>query len=174
MPRIQNASLFRRLLLLFTVVPVVDLALLVWLGGRIGFWPTAGMIVGTALLGSYLAQREGLSALARFRGSLAAGEMPGDALTDGIIVLIAGALLIAPGVLTDLTGILGLFPPTRRLVKRAVLKRVKRGAFGGAFGGGSVRVATWGATPGFTPPGSGPPPDDGVVDVEYEEVKRES
>lgn len=168
MPRIQNSSLFGRLLLLFTVIPVVDLALLVWLGGQIGFWPTVGLIVGTALLGSYLAHREGLSALARFRASLAAGEMPGDALTDGIIILLAGALLIAPGMLTDLTGILGLFPPTRSLIKQAVTKRVKRGAFGGSFGGGSIRVATWPPAP----PPSAPHPGEDVMDVEYEEIKQ--
>jgi UPF0716 protein FxsA len=172
----QNKSLFGRLLVLFTVVPIVELALLVWLGGEIGFWPTVGLIAGTALLGSYLAHREGLSAYARFRARLAEGGLPGNELTDGIIILIAGALLLTPGVLTDVVGFLGLLPPTRAVIKRAVLSRVRRG-----MQGGSIRVATWGSAPSFTPPGApppssstpgNPPPDDEVIDVEYEDVRR--
>lgn len=159
MPSPKKSSLFGRLLLLFTIVPIVELALLVWLGQRIGFWPTVGLIAGTAILGSYLAQREGLSALARFRTSLASGEMPGDALTDGIIILIAGAFLLTPGVVTDVVGFLGLLPPSRALIKRAVMKRVRSGAFGG-----SVRVATWPPTPATSA-------DENVVDVAYEEVE---
>lgn len=159
MPSPKKSSLFGRLLLLFTIVPIVELALLVWLGQRIGFWPTVGLIAGTAILGSYLAHREGLSALARFRTSLASGEMPGDALTDGIIILIAGAFLLTPGVLTDVVGFLGLLPPSRALIKQAVIKRVRSGMLGG-----SVRVATW-------PPTPSAPADGDVVDVAYEEVE---
>lgn len=159
MPPPQKSSLFGRLLLLFTIVPIAELALLIWLGQQIGFWPTIALIAATALLGSYLAHREGLSALARFRKSLAAGDMPGDALTDGIIILIAGAFLLTPGVLTDVVGFLGLLPPSRALIKRAVMKRVKRG-----MRTGSIRVATW-------PPSPSPPPEDDVIDVEYEEVE---
>ena len=162
MPPPQKSSLFGRLLLLFTIVPIAELALLIWLGQQIGFWPTIALIAATALLGSYLAHREGLSALARFRKSLAAGDMPGDALTDGIIILGAGAFLLTPGVLTDVVGFLGLLPPSRALIKRAVMKRVKRG-----MRSGSIRVATWPPSP------SGPsaPPQPDVVDVEYEEVE---
>ncbi len=162
----KNRSLFGRLLLLFTIVPVIELSLLVWLGGRIGFWPTVGIIAGTAVVGSYLAHREGLSALARFRSSMASGEMPGEALTDGIVILVAGAFLLTPGVLTDAVGFLGLFPPTRALIKRAVSKRVKSGLLGG-----SVSVSTW-------PPTRPADIEDtdivtDIVDVDFQEVKRE-
>lgn len=179
MPAAQNTSLFGRLLLLFTIVPIVELALLIWLGGQIGFWPTVGIIAGTALLGSYLAHREGLSAYARFRARLASGGLPGNELTDGIIILIAGALLLTPGVLTDLVGFLGLLPPTRAVIKRIVLQRVRRG-----MQNGSIRVASWGSAQSFTPPGSpppgspppgsAPPPADDVIDVEYEDVRRDA
>ncbi len=152
----RKSSLFGRLLLLFTVVPVLELALLVWLGGRIGFWPTVGIIAGTALLGSWLAHREGLSALARFRARMAQGEMPGDELTDGILILVSGAFLLTPGVLTDAVGFLGLLPPTRAVIKRAVSKRLRRSLLGG-----SVSVGAWPPTP---------PPGEAVVDVEYEDV----
>lgn len=160
MPLAQKRSLFGRLLLLFTLVPVLELALLVWLGQQIGFWPTVGLIAGTALLGSYLAHREGLSVLARFRARVGSGAMPGDELTDGIIILIAGALLLTPGVLTDVVGFLGLFPPTRAVIKRIVTRRFQRGLLNG-----SIKVATWPPAP------ASPPRDASVVDVEYEEVK---
>ncbi len=152
-----SRSLFGRLLLLFTVVPVVELALLVWLGGRIGFWPTVGLIVGTAVVGSALAHREGLSALARFRARMAAGEMPGDELVDGLLILVAGAFLLTPGVLTDAVGFLGLLPPTRAVLRRAVSKRLRRSVFGGPA---SVTDR--------------PPPEPGVVDVDYEEITSDS
>lgn len=162
MPLAQKRSLFGRLLLLFTIVPILELALLVWLGQQIGFWPTVGLIAGTALLGSYLAHREGLSVLARFRTRVASGAMPGSELTDGIIILIAGALLLTPGVFTDIAGFLGLFPPSRAVIKRIVTKRFQRGLLDG-----SIKVATW-------PPTSAPPArDQGVMDVEYEEIKRD-
>lgn len=159
MPPIQKPGLFGRLLLLFTLVPIAELALLVWLGGQIGFWPTVGLIVATAVLGSLLAHREGLSALARFRARAASGEMPGAELTDGLLILVSGALLLTPGVLTDLVGFLGLLPPSRALIKRALTKRFQHSI------ATRTHVATW--------PPSAPPPsssDDGVVDIEYEDV----
>jgi UPF0716 protein FxsA len=165
MPASRNTSLFGRLLLLFTVVPIVELALLIWLGGQIGFFPTVALIAGTALLGSYLAHREGLSAYARFRDRLATGGLPGDELTDGIIILLAGALLLTPGVLTDVVGFLGLLPPTRAVIKRIVLQRVRHG-----MERGSIRVATW-STPPAPPTATS---EDDVLDVEYEEVRREA
>ena len=171
----SSHPLFRRLLLLFTVVPVVELALLVWLGQRIGFWATVGLILVTALVGSYLAQREGLSALARFRAKLRQGGMPGDELTDGILILIAGALLLTPGVLTDVVGFMGLFPPTRAAIKRVVLQRVRSGSLGD-----TVRVHTWASGPNVEDGPSSPASDaasraaeagENVIDVEYEEVE---
>lgn len=161
MPPIQKPGLFGRLLLLFTLVPIVELTLLVWLGQRIGFWPTVGLIVATAVLGSFLAHREGLSALARFRARAASGEMPGAELTDGLIVLVSGALLLTPGVLTDVVGFLGLLPPSRAVIKRALSKRFERGL------AARTHVAMWPPAPGAP---SAPPADDGVVDVEFEDV----
>ncbi|MEM1042092.1 MAG: FxsA family protein [Bacteroidota bacterium] len=160
MPSFQKPSLFGRLLLLFTVVPILELTLLVWLGGRIGFWPTVGLIAATAIIGSTLAHREGLSALARFRARMAQGEVPGDELTDGILILIAGAFLLTPGVLTDVVGFLGLLPPTRKVIKQAVSKRVRQSMLGD-----TVSVGTW------PPP---PPPESDAVDVEFEDVREDA
>lgn len=150
-------SVFGRLLVLFLVVPVLDLALLVWIGGRIGFWPTLALIVLTALAGSALAQREGLRVLARFQARLAGGQMPGRELTDGLIVLASGLLLLTPGVLTDAAGLLGLFPPTRALVRRALRGQIRRG-----LAAGSLRTSAW-----PPPPAS---PEEDVIDVAFEEV----
>lgn len=157
-----HPRLFSRLLLLFTLVPIAELALLVWLGGRIGFWPTVGLIAATAVLGSSLAHREGLSALARFRSRMASGEMPGAEITDGLIILVSGAFLLAPGVLTDVAGLLGLLPPSRALIRQVITGRFKRGI------AARTHVAMWPPTP--SPPPSSPPTDDGVVDVEFEDV----
>lgn len=116
---------FGRLLALFLLVPIVELALLVWVGERIGFWPTVGLIAATALLGSWLARREGLAALQRFQERMATGQLPGRELTDGLIILVSGALLLTPGILTDAVGFLGLLPFTRAWIRRHLDSRVR-------------------------------------------------
>lgn len=157
-----TSRLFSRLLLLFTVVLIVEIALLAWLGGRIGFWTTVGLVVGTAVLGSTLAQREGLSLLARFRSRVASGEMPGAELTDGLIILVSGVLLIAPGVLTDVVGLFGLLPPSRALIRKALTRRFQRGI------AARTHVALWAPAPP-TPEAARPATED-VVDVAFEDV----
>jgi len=160
----MRSSLFGRLLALFLIVPLVDLLLLVWVGGRVGFWPTLGLVVATALAGSWLAKREGLSALARFQARLASGQLPGRELTDGLIVLVAGALLLAPGVLTDVAGLLGLLPPTRAWIRRRLEARMRR-----AVASGQVRAFTAGApsgpSPAPPPRAASPAPGHGVEDA---------
>lgn len=158
MPPLAKPGLFGRLLLFFTIVPVADLVLLVWLGQRIHFWPTVGLIVGTAVLGSYLAHREGLSVLARFRARLASGEMPGTELSDGLIILTSGALLLTPGVLTDLVGLLGLLPPSRRLIRRVLAKRFSPNL-----------VVPRGPSPWSPPSGEADAAAD-IVDAEFEDL----
>lgn len=115
-----------RLVLLFLVTPAVELALLLKVGQLIGFWETVGIIVLTGVAGSYLAKREGLSAWKRLNQSLSKGGLPGKELLDGVIILVAGALLITPGVLTDVVGFMGLIPPTRALIRKLIMKRVKK------------------------------------------------
>lgn len=124
-----------RLLALFLITPVVELALLIQLGEYIGFWPTVGVIVLTGITGSYLAKREGLSIWKRFNERLKGGELPGKELLDGVIILVAGALLITPGVLTDLFGFIGLIPFTRAMVRKYLNGRIQR-----AMERGSVRM----------------------------------
>lgn len=113
-----------RLLLLFFIVPALELALLLQIGRWIGLWPTLSLIFTTALAGSYLARREGMATWRAFRQRLAEGQLPGRELIDGLVILLAGALLITPGVLTDLVGLLGLLPPTRALMRRYLIRRL--------------------------------------------------
>ncbi len=162
---------FGRLLLLFLIVPVVDLALLVSVGGRIGLGPTLAIVVATAVLGSWLARREGTAAWRRVQSKLATGGVPGPELVDGVVILVAGTLLLTPGFLTDVAGLLGLFPPTRAVVRRALRSRFEQ-----AVARGTVRVASapaFGPGPAFGPFGPARPAvedaeviDDGSGDAE--------
>jgi UPF0716 protein FxsA len=110
------------LLLLFIVVPVVELALLIQLGRLVGTLATLALIVFTGALGAWLARRQGLGVLRTVRGEMADGRVPAGPLVDGALILVAGAVLMTPGVLTDAFGFFLLVPAGRRLLK-AYLKR---------------------------------------------------
>jgi UPF0716 protein FxsA len=114
------------LLVLFTIVPLAEVYLLYLLGDVMGFWPTVGLVLGTALLGAALAKSEGLRVWREWREALSRGQLPEEGILGGLLVLIGGVLLVAPGVLTDLTGLVLLFPPSRRVVARIVRKRLER------------------------------------------------
>ena len=112
-----------RLLVLFTIVPFVELAILIWIGGKVGLAATLGLVITTGLLGAALARHEGIRCLRNVQQQLAAGKLPADSLLDGLLILLAGALLITPGVLSDLLGLALLLPPFRRLVKGCLKRR---------------------------------------------------
>lgn len=114
-----------KLLLLFTVVPLIELALLIPLGQLIGLWPTIGLVVATGLLGAVLGKLEGLRAWHAIQHDLRQGNIPADSLLDGLAVFIAGVFLITPGVLTDIAGLVLLIPPLRRPLKNAIRARFK-------------------------------------------------
>ncbi len=128
-----------RLLLLFVVVPAVELALLIELGSRIGTPATLGIIVATGVIGASLARRQGLDVLRRLQQETDAGRLPADPIADGAFLLVAGALLVTPGVLTDAVGFLCLVPAFRNLVKRVVRGRFERAV---AEGRVEMHVAT--------------------------------
>ena len=152
-----------RLLVLFTTVPLVELALLLWIGGRIGVLPTVALILVTGALGAALARHQGLATWARFQGALAAGRLPGRELLEGLLILIAAALLLTPGVLTDAAGFLFLVPPARRWIMRRLELRLR----------GRLVVASVPTRPGpvhgpAAEPGAGPD----LIDAEFEVVDR--
>jgi len=119
------------LFLLFLILPAVELALLIQVGSHIGIAETIFLILATGAAGAWLARREGLQVLRQIERETAAGRMPAAALMDGMIVVIAGALLITPGILTDALGLLCLIPKTRRVLQSAMQRwleaRVQRG-----------------------------------------------
>jgi UPF0716 protein FxsA len=124
---------------LFVLVPLAELALLIWIGRWVGLVPTLGLVLTTGLLGAALARREGLRALTAVQSELAAGRLPGRSLMVGAAVLVGGAFLVTPGILTDIAGLLLLFPPSREIVFRWVRRRLER-----AVSDGTLRVARWG------------------------------
>ncbi len=113
------------LFLLFTLVPAFELYLIVTVGARIGILNTIFVIIATGILGMALARNEGMMVLERIRTAAARGEMPQDSIVDGLLILVAGALLVTPGFFTDALGLLALFPLTRPLLRRPILKRLK-------------------------------------------------
>lgn len=115
-----------KLLLLFIVVPAIELILLIEIGQLIGTLPTIGLIIFTGVLGAFLAKRQGVQVLARMRTEMQSGRLPADAIFDGVIVLVAAAFLMTPGILTDTVGFLCLVPATRRVIKRVIGSRMER------------------------------------------------
>lgn len=109
--------MFFRLLLLFTVVPLVELALLVWIGRQTSVLFTVALVLVTGVVGAALAKFQGWQTWWRIKLQLASGKVPGSALLDGLMILIAGVLLITPGILTDLVGFALLTPPVRAILR---------------------------------------------------------
>jgi UPF0716 protein FxsA len=130
---------FKYLLLAFTVVPFIELYLLLAIGREVGFLPTLAMVLVTGLVGAWLARREGGRVLRSWRESMARGQVPEEGIVSGALVLVGGALLVAPGVFTDVVGLLLLVPPTRRFVAARLRKSLER-----KVRDGSVRVTTVG------------------------------
>jgi UPF0716 protein FxsA len=119
-------SILGRLALLFVVVPLLELALLIQMGQLVGFWPTIALVVFTGVTGAWLTRMEGLRTMWRLREDLENGRVPGQAIMDGMAVLAGGALLLTPGVLTDVLGFGLLFPRSRRAIQRRVMSRLER------------------------------------------------
>jgi UPF0716 protein FxsA len=117
---------FVRLVLLLTVVPFVELMILLRLAEWLGWQGTIGLVVLTGVLGAWLARREGLKTLARIHADLEAGVPPTGAVVDGVLIFIAGVVLVTPGVLTDLCGFALLVPPLRAWARRRLSRAFKR------------------------------------------------
>ena len=110
------------MLVLFIVVPLLEIYLLIKVGGLIGAWPTVFLVVFTALLGAVLMRIQGFSALRRGQAALARGELPALELMEGVILLLGGVLLLTPGFATDTLGFLCLIPAVRRYAVRWLLR----------------------------------------------------
>ncbi len=121
--------MFLKLFILFTVIPVVELAILIKIGTVIGTLNTVLLVIGTALLGAFLVKMEGLNVMYRFQRNVLEGVFPAEEIFDGAMLLVAGALLITPGVLTDILGFLLVFPASRRVIKDIIRRYIERNIF---------------------------------------------
>ena len=115
-----------KLLILFIVIPAIELGLLMKIGGMIGLLPTVGVIILTGVIGAGLARQQGMGVLQQIQREMTGGQLPANSIIDGVIILIAAALLMTPGFLTDLFGFFCLIPGGRAVVKRFARKRVER------------------------------------------------
>ncbi|MBX3314497.1 MAG: FxsA family protein [Actinobacteria bacterium] len=144
--------------LLLIVAPLVELYVIIQVAQSIGGWNTLGLLLLMGLVGGWLLKQQGLSVLRRIQTSVQAGRSPDKELVDGLLILVAGALMLAPGFVGDVIGLFLLAPPTRAIVRAPLMKRFREGR-AGVFAG---RTATGGRFVGtFRVGGSGA----GVYDV---------
>ena len=112
-------------LLLFIAVPIVEMWILIQVGGEIGALPTIGLVVLTATIGLSLLKRQGFSTLMSARAKMDQGRIPAGELVSGVMLAVGGALLLTPGFVTDVVGFLLLVPATRRWVLRQIIERYR-------------------------------------------------
>ena len=126
------------LILIFIVVPLVELYVIIQVGQLIGALPTIAILLADSVAGAVLLRSQGRAAWRRFNVALAERRMPARETFDGALVIFGGALLLTPGFITDVVGLMCLIPPTRALIRRGAARTVRRRF---ALGG---RVAFWG------------------------------
>ena len=114
------------LILLFTLVPIIELALLIKVGQYIGAMNTITIVIATGILGAILAKSQGLKTLKNIQRDLAMGIMPAEPLFDGLMIMLGGILLLTPGLITDGIGFLMLVPYTRVLIKVWIRQKIKK------------------------------------------------
>ncbi len=144
------------LLAAFILVPLIEIAVFIEIGGMIGLWPTLALILLTAVLGSWQLRAQGLATLNRARGQMEQGVMPARELFDGLCLLVAGAFLLTPGFVTDVVGALLFVPPLRDFLRRAIGRRLAENA--------GTRIYRDGREVHRGKGGKG------VIDAEYEDV----
>ena len=137
------------------LVPLIEIALFIEIGGWLTLWPTLGIVVGTAILGSWLMRQQGHRALADVQRALDRARDPLEPLAHGALILFSGALLLTPGFLTDALGLALLVPLVRVMLLRWILQR---GVHRVIIGGGPHR------------PGGTRHPDDDVIDADFKDV----
>ena len=114
------------LVILFIAVPIAELAVIIQVGGAIGVWWTIALLIADSILGSLLMRSQGRAVWRRFNETLSSGRPPAREVADGVLVIFGGALLLTPGFLTDIIGLLFLLPPTRAVMRRLFLREAMR------------------------------------------------
>ncbi len=143
------------------VVPIIEIAVFINVGGVIGLWPTLAVVILTAMAGTFLLRQQGLATLHRAQKKLTSEELPLAELFDGACILFAGALLLTPGFVTDAVGLVLMAPPVRRALGkhlwRALSSHVDIRGFQSSAGADGGR-------------GGGAGGSDGVIDADYEDI----
>jgi UPF0716 protein FxsA len=150
------------LLIVFIIVPIIEIALFIQVGGLIGLWPTLAFVVLTAIIGTVVLRYQGLQVLRQAQTSIEQSRVPVDSVMHGAVLLVAGLLLLTPGFFTDAVGFALLVPLLRLWVARVVWQRIRR----------SVQVHTSTGQPGARRHG-----DDGsgiVIEGEAVEIETDS
>jgi UPF0716 protein FxsA len=149
-----------RILLVLLAIQLLDLIALVWLSHSIGFWQTLGLIIAMGMLGGHLARREGSRVWRGWSNAVQTQGAPTAGIMDGMLILVGGALLIAPGILTDVLGVVLLVPVTRRPLARLLSRRMQleferraqgRARIIGGFPEQGAQRVSWEEQPGSTP-----------------------
>lgn len=160
-------------LIAFIAVPLVEISVFIEVGGRIGLWPTVGIVILTAVIGTAMLRQQGISVLFRIQENLQANRLPVRELFDGVCLVIAGVLLLTPGFVTDALGFVLFIPPLRGLIATWLGARVIARAdfrYGpdrqgpGMQGPDGFSAQSPGQTHGRTP-GGGP-----IIDGEFQDV----
>jgi len=157
-----------KLFLLFTVVPLIELSLLLFVGAHLGLGATVALVLFTGLVGAWLAKSEGLRVFRRWQEAIAEGRLPEEGVLSGLMVLVGGVFLITPGVLTDVLGFALMLPASRRWIANHIRRRMER-----QIETGSVQVFTFGfqnGFPGARLPGVMEPGPGGIIDVQGEVI----
>jgi UPF0716 protein FxsA len=154
------------LFFLFIVVPIAELAVLIQIGQAIGVLPTIALLILDSVLGAALMRSQGRAAWLRFNTALAEGRVPGREVLDGALVIFGGALLLTPGFLSDILGLLLLLPPTRAVIRGVLVKRFAGRIAANAASGAQARIFAFGPRPADRRRVD----DDDVVDVSATEV----
>ena len=115
----------RFLFLLFAILPIVEIALLVQVGGIIGGWNTIGLVILTAFIGAYFVKREGIATLQTAQAKMQRNELPGKEMVEGLMLVVAGILLVTPGLITDVLGFMFALPGSRHLIASQRSKHMK-------------------------------------------------
>ena len=118
--------MFFKLFLIFSVIPVIELVLLIKVGSLIGTLNTISIVILTALIGAYMVKLEGIGVLYRMQRDMSQGIFPAEELMNGVMILVAGALLLTPGFFTDVLGFLMVFPASRGAIKKLLRRYIER------------------------------------------------
>lgn len=125
--------MFRVLFLLFIIVPIIEISVLMQVGELIGAWPTVAIVIVSAWLGAKYVRQQGIATLQSVQTKMAQGEMPSSEIVTGVMLLVAGVLLVTPGFVTDIFGLLLLVPNVRQALANTVQNHIKTNQ-GSAFG----------------------------------------